>query len=199
VQGPYGHNLAESRTTELTRFEPPIGMTADQLISHIAEQEPWVQAKLMEARVWLVREQPLRALRVVRNLEKAGLRGPEILAQKGIAMDALGRPAEARRLYALASAKAPTKERYQRLLKRADNRGGPVISTEYGTFSDNSTRENSITTARVTAPVGPLQISGSYGRVHGETFPLAGIGGRGLQRIGRLARRAMGAVFTGDD
>jgi tetratricopeptide (TPR) repeat protein len=164
TQDPYGFNNIHSNPWQMRRLEVVKDMTADDLLNHLIVEEPWIKAKLLEARIWMWNNQYARSLKVLNQLEKGGIRPPELLAQKATVLEKMGQGYDARKLYAQALSLRPDEERFQRLSREADRKYGPSLDSEFESFADSDTRNSSKGLIRLGLPLRNAQIQALAGR-----------------------------------
>jgi tetratricopeptide (TPR) repeat protein len=158
VQEQYGVNFLSSNPTDLRRFAVPKYMTGDQLTAHLALADPWVQAKLVEAQMWVEANQPGRGEAVYAELEREGLDEPRLWADKGAAFEKAGDLYRARALFARADEFSADKDsldaaRYARQRDHGARAAAPALSLETQSFSDSETNVLFKALARASAQI----------------------------------------------
>jgi tetratricopeptide (TPR) repeat protein len=148
VQDQDGINALSSNPTDLRRYAVPRYMTAQQLTSHLALGDPRVQAKLLEAQLWIRADQLGRAQAVFDDLEAGGVDESRLWAGEGAAFQKGGDISYARNLFSRAAAQEPDKEgldaeQDKKLSTQAAHAAAPVVSAEVQGFTDSDT--NAIT------------------------------------------------------
>lgn len=169
VQAPQGMNTVDSNPTDLKRFSVPRHMSAEALTSHLALGEPRVQAKLMQAQLWVRADQIGRAQAVFSELEALGVDDARVLSEKGYAVQRGGDIVYARNLFSRAAALEPDKdgpegERSQRRLAQAERAAAPVATAEVQRFTDSDRNEISKALARGGGVVKSVRLEGWVGQ-----------------------------------
>jgi tetratricopeptide (TPR) repeat protein len=219
VQEQYGINTLSSNPTDLRRYEVPRNMTAEQLAAHLTLSDPGVQARLLEAQLWIRADQAGRAEAIYAKLKAEGVNEPQVWADEGAAYMKAGDIAYARNLFAKALAAEPDQdgpagELDRRLVEQSERAAAPAVAAEGQAFSDSDT--NAITkvllrgsamvkSARLSAWVGQTRYAddrepgANASAVRGRE---AGVEARGfatrrLELDGFYARRVFDQGFTG--
>ncbi len=182
VQEQYGINSVTSNPTDLRRFEVPKYMSAEELTAHLAMSEPWVQAKLVEAQMWVQANQLGRAAEAYAELEKAGIDEPQLWADKGASFEKAGDLFRAQALFAKADDGAPDKEtaasaRYAKLREHSARAAAPSVALEAQRFTDSETNSLFKGLARGSATIKQVraQIFGGEGLYDDKRNPTAGL------------------------
>lgn len=160
----YGYNTASTKPAEFRRLEVKRTVSTAGLERMLAMNEPWVRAKMVQAGLWNRAAQPGRALVVYDQLERSGLRQPELYAQRGGAMRQAGNDYEAQRLFERAYQAEPDYERYQNLMEQARLLGGPRLDSRVEGASDSLSNESARALARLGFSVGRFELRGWGGR-----------------------------------
>ncbi|MDP3541053.1 MAG: tetratricopeptide repeat protein [Elusimicrobiota bacterium] len=169
VQAPHGVNTLDSNPTDLKRFSVPRHMKADALVSHLVMGEPWVQAKLVHAQLWMRAGQLGRANEVFEELEAAGIEDPRLQMERAVLFQRGGDISYARSLFsqvaaAEAEAEGAPAERTQRRLAQASRAAAPTASAEVQHFRDSDRNEISRALLRGGGVVKAVRLEGWVGQ-----------------------------------
>ncbi len=182
VQEQYGINFLSSNPTDLRRYEVPKYMTADELTAHLAMSQPWVQAKLVEAQMWVAANQLGRAGEVYAELEKEGIDEPRLWADKGAAFAKAGDIYRAQALFARADEhtsdrESAESERYAKLREHSAHAAAPALALEAQKVSDSQTNEMFKGLARASASIKQVraQLFGGAGWYDDQLNPSQGL------------------------
>lgn len=148
TQERYGVNTLHTDPMEMKRFEVPRHMSAEELIAHLKSSDPYVQARKVEAAIWLSADQAGRADAVYRSLRERGVPESTLLAQRGSVRSRFGDVGSARGLFALAAAEDDGRddaagERARTSLARAEYAAAPSLDAEFRRFTDSDANEAS--------------------------------------------------------
>ena len=165
VQEQYGINTLSSNPTDLRRYEVPRYMTAEQLESHLVLSDPGVQARLLEAELWIRADQPARAEALYKEMKSEGIDEPRILADEGAAFEKAGDIGYARNLFSQAAARETDKEGPEALLiakqiEQAAHAAAPSVTAEAQAFSDSDTNAITKLTLRGSGLIKSVRVSG---------------------------------------
>ena len=171
VQGLHGENTLSSNPMDLERFEVTRYMTAEQLLTHLALNDPRVQAELLEAQMWVQANQLGQAHALYKDLAEQGLDEARIWADEGVAFQKGGDIAYAQDLFSRAAAQetdveGPGGEQDRNLLAQAAHAAAPTASAELQEFTDSDTNAITKEIARGGGVVKSLRIDGWAG--HGD-------------------------------
>ena len=170
VQEPIGINTLSSNPTDLRRYEVPKTMSGDTLVARTAVNDPWVQAKLVEAHLWVQAEQPGRAELIFAELEKEGISESRLWAAEGSASSKRGDLSTAKELFERAYGQASqngghTAELFRRQLEQAEIAAGIRPTFEGQHFYDTNRNRISKAGLRIGAPIQAtrLEVWGAQG------------------------------------
>jgi len=146
VQGQHGVNSLASNPLDLERFEVTRYMTAEQLMSHLALNDPRVQAELLEAQMWVQAGQLGRAHALYDDLAAKGIADARVWTDEGVAFQKGGDIAFAQSLFARAQAQetdaeGPGGEKDRELLAQAAHSAAPTAAAEIQEFTDSDTNQ----------------------------------------------------------
>ncbi|MBI2384766.1 MAG: tetratricopeptide repeat protein [Elusimicrobia bacterium] len=169
VQAQQGMNTLSSNPTDLKRFSVPRYMTAEALTGHLALGDPRVQAKLVQAQLWVRAEQLGRANAVFAELEAQGVTEPRILAEKAASYQRGGDISYARNLFSEAAALEPDKEgpggeRTRTQLLQAEHAAAPAATAEVQHLTDSDRNELSKAILRGGGVVKAVRLEGWVGQ-----------------------------------
>jgi tetratricopeptide (TPR) repeat protein len=144
VQGQHGFNTLASNPLDLERFEVTRDMTADQLMSHLALNDPRVQAELLEAQMWVQAGQLGRAHALYDDLAAKGVEDARVWADEGVAFQKGGDIAYAQNLFSRAASQETDTEglgavQDKNLLAQAAHTAAPTAAVEIQEFTDSDT------------------------------------------------------------
>ncbi|MBI3547504.1 MAG: tetratricopeptide repeat protein [Elusimicrobia bacterium] len=182
IQEQYGINSLASNPRDLRRFEVPKGMEPKELAEHIEVSDPWLQAKLLEAELWVRSGQVGQAHAEFAALEQHGFNQPRVLADKGLAYEKAGNYYEAQKLFVKAYNEHPRKdlfgnEPFRRLLNQSERNTAPRVGAEVQGFSDSHSNSyaKSLLRSRMMVKGVRLEAFGGQGRYYDRDAAEAGL------------------------
>ncbi|MBI4349753.1 MAG: tetratricopeptide repeat protein [Elusimicrobia bacterium] len=159
-EDPWGYNRGLARGKLLRRLAVPRDWSGARLVSHLMTNDPRIQARMLEANIYLAEGKLQRALRLYESLEGEGVLTGELFAQKGVAYERMGFLWRASREYARAVELEPDNARYRELYAAAMMAIGPKVEPAMTTFADNQDRTQSRGLLRFGSNVQETRITG---------------------------------------
>lgn len=167
VQEQYGLNSLRSNPTDLRRFEVPKFMSPRELAARLTVNDPWVQAKLLEAGLWTRADQLGRAQQIYDELRQNGIDEPQVWADEGLAEEKAGDYFQSQKQFSSAiepGSDNPQNQLYRKLYQQAARDYGPTLSGEAQYFSDSHHNETEKNIGRIGTSIGMLKLQGWGGR-----------------------------------
>jgi predicted Zn-dependent protease/peptidoglycan/xylan/chitin deacetylase (PgdA/CDA1 family) len=165
VQEQYGMNTVDSNPTDLRRFEVPKYMTAEQLSAHLVLNVPNIQARMLEAELWIRADQVGRAEGIYAQLRDEAVDEPRVWADEGVAFQKAGDISYAQNLFSQAERlepdqEGPAGELDRKLVAQAEHAASPIGSLELQAFSDSNTNSIEKAFVRGAGVVKTVRLSG---------------------------------------
>lgn len=175
TQDSYGFNRVPTRVTDLYRWEVKREYSTNDVMRHLAVEEPWIKAKMLEANFWVRTNQPGRALSIYRMLRtKYGVEEAALYSGEALAFDMFGNGYEARKKWALAHEKDPGEDRYRQLAAFSRERDVPRVGGDAEYFSDNFTHNTKVG-VRGSTPVKAARFEAFAGRAYYDNVTADGV------------------------